>query len=462
MHTERYIRIQKPRISKDRIVLFKLTCSKEIKKYFSSKKLYIKYEKSIKKLDHSILYIPAVSSIITVAWASGANVYVEELDQAYIRSLNEIKPVMRHWYPDFSFYGEINAGNVVSNKFPNDRYGLLFTGGVDSVASYIKHKHRKPDLIKVWGQEVSFDDKKNWKKVQKMLTEFSNRDGVRIHVIRSNIPRIVNKQVLYREFGLDWWPDVCYGIALTGLSAPLTCVTDIGTLYFASGGSEVKDKYPSGSKPAYDNKISWAGVKVVHDNSEVSRQQKIRYFLKDYIKDRLHIFLKVCNDTKLPASNCGRCDKCFRTITELVIEGVDPNKCGFKNVDSKTLDLIKKSFTKKNLFARKWIIERKAELYDRMAEFSFWKSAQEYMPKTMEFSLQWSKEFLEWFRTLDLPEYLRNVQENVRISLPYFLYMAMLTICYRMPESTQNAIKQLLDFMKTRVVQMESKFKTKF
>jgi hypothetical protein len=447
MRADRYIRIKEPKIFEDRIIMFELACSKEVEKYLSSNKLYIEYEKSIGKLDHSVLYIPAVSSIITVAWAVGADVYVEKLDQEYLRSLSEIKPVMRHWYPDFSFSTKIDTENVVANKFCTDRYGLLFTCGVDSVTSYIKHKHKKPDLIKVWGQDVPFDDEKNWKKVQKMLTEFSNRNGAKIHVIRSNIPRITNKQVLHREFGLDWWQNVCHGLVLTGLSAPLTCVRGIGTLYIASGGSKVVDIIPWGSSPLIDNKITWAGVKIVHDDYEASRQQKIRYFLRDYLKDKSHIFLKVCNDTKLPASNCGSCEKCLRTITELVIEGIDPNKCGFKNVDSKTLDFIKKSFIKKSFFAREWIIERRAELYARIADFSFWKDAQDHMPNATENSLQWSKEFLEWFRTFNLPEYLQNVQENVRISLPYFLYMTMLTIRHRMPKSTQNAIKQLLDFL---------------
>jgi hypothetical protein len=447
MRAERYIRIQEPRISKDRKILFELTCSKDVEKYFSSNKLYIEYEKSIGKLDHSVLYIPAVSSVITVAWATGADVYVEKLDQEYLRSLSKIKSVMRRWYPDFSFSTEVDVGNVVSNKFCNDRYGLLFTGGVDSVASYIKHKDKKPDLIKVWGQEVPFDDEKNWKRVQRMLAEFSNKECTKIHVIRSNTPRIGNKQVLYREFGLDWWPDVCHGIVLTGLSAPLTCAMGIGTLYSASGGAGAEYKCPNGSIPLYDNKITWAGVKVVHDNYEVSRQQKIRYFLRDYVKDNSHIFLKVCNNTRLPVSNCGRCEKCLRTITGLVIEGIDPNKCGFKNVDSKTLNFIKKSFIKKSLFARKWIIERRAEMYERIGEFSFWKDAQEHMPNVKENSLQGANEFLEWFRAFNLSEYMQTVQENVRISLPYYLYRAMLNICYRMPESTQNGIKQLLDFL---------------
>jgi hypothetical protein len=447
MRSERYIRILEPRVSEDRKILFELTCSKGIEKYFWSNRLYIEYEKSIERLDHSILYIPAVSSVITVAWAIGAEVYVEKLDQAYLRSLSEIKPVMKRWYPDFSFSTEIDVENLVSNRFCNDRYGLLFTGGVDSVTSYIKHERKKPDLIKVWGQDVPFDDEKNWKKVQKMLTEFSDRNGAKIHVIRTNIPRIANKQVLYREFGLDWWPNVCHGIVLTGLSAPLTCVTGIGTLYVASGGTKVVDKIPWGSSPLIDNKITWAGVKVVHDDYEVSRQQKIRCFLRDYLKDKPHIFLKVCNDSRLPSSNCGRCEKCLRTITELLIEGIDPNKCGFQNIDSKTLDFIKKSFIKKNFFARKWIIERRAELYARIAEFFFWKDAQDHMLNTPENSLQWSKEFLDWFRTFNISEYLQIVQENVRISLPYLFYMVILTICYRMPGSTQNAIKQLLNFL---------------
>ena len=83
-------------------------------------------------VDKSILYIPIVSSIITVAWAVGADIYIKELDKTYLNSLSKIKLVFEKWYPQFSFSTNIYAENFVSNQFNGERYGLLFSGGVDS------------------------------------------------------------------------------------------------------------------------------------------------------------------------------------------------------------------------------------------------------------------------------------------------------------------------------------------
>ncbi|NIQ04578.1 MAG: hypothetical protein GWO20_02255, partial [Candidatus Korarchaeota archaeon] len=170
------------------------------------------------------------SGVIAVAWAIGADVQVETLDQTYLQSLNTIKTPMKQLFPDFSFSTEIEVGDVISNSFSNSRSGLLFTGGVDSVTSYIKHKQERPDLIKVWGAEVPFDDKKTWRKVHKIVTDFSETEGVKLHIIRTNIPRVLKKHVLYRELGLDWWLDVNHGFVLTGSCAPLTCTSGIETL----------------------------------------------------------------------------------------------------------------------------------------------------------------------------------------------------------------------------------------
>ncbi len=192
------------------------------------------------------------------------------------------------------------------------------------------------------------------------------------------------------------------------------------------------------------SRIAWAGVNVVLDNYELSRQQKIRHFLKDYVKGNPSIFLKACN--VLPVSNCGKCEKCFRTIIGLVVEGIDPNKCGFNNVDDRTFDLIKESFNKKTLLGRKWIVEARSDLEDRIAMLFFWKDVQENMPEVIDNDLQGCKEFSEWFRSFDITEYMRNVQETSRIPLRSFFYMLMLRISGRLPKSIQKAIKRFLDF----------------
>jgi len=445
MSSEKFVRIEKLNILNDRTIIFGLSYSRHLKKYFSSDKLYIEYDTSIKQLDTSILYIPAVSSVVTVAWALGAGVYVDALDKTYLNSLKKIESTMKSWHPYFSCSTEINIENLVSNSFHNNEYGLLFTGGLDSVTSYIKHRHRQPRLVKIWGAEVAFEDTKSWKQTRQMLDDFTSREGARINIVRTNAPRITNKLALYRKFGLDWWPHISHSIVLTGSSAPFCCATGIGTLLIASSRRALA--HPWGSHPELDNDISWADVKVDHDSFSLNRLEKIRYFLKDHIGNNDHMILKVCNNTQLPASNCGRCMKCLRTITGLTLEGVNPYRCGFNDVNSKTFSLIRQRFLKKRFFNRK-LAERIGDFYDRIGETYHWKDLQESIPRVIENDLYGSKRFFEWFKSFDTSKYVQNLEKSCSLSVPNLLswlyYECIPTILDHMPKSAQSAIDRLV------------------
>jgi hypothetical protein len=443
--SRQYITIQNPKISSDKRISVDLSCSKGIRKYLLSDKLYVEYDMPISGLTPSILQIPAVSGVITVAWAVGADIYIDELDKTYLEYIRRWQSVVKRWRSNFSGTGTIHTGKVVSNNFVNDGKGLLFTRGVDSIASYIKHNHEKPVLIHVWGTDVRPDDEETWKKMLNRLTDFATIEKVPLHIIRTNIPRAVNMGLLYVRFGLDWWQQVSHAVVLTGLCAPLTCAANIGTLYMAS--STTPDwKYAGGSNPVGLAKMSWGGTHVEYDNYEISRQLKIRYFMKDYIKSHGGIFLKVCNNVQRPESNCGKCGKCLRTITELVLEGIDPNKCGFSNVNGNTFHRIKEEFEKERFFRKKWIVESEGDAIKRIGEAYYWQDMQKHILETIENSPAGSESFLEWFRDFNFQDYLRRTENNIEISLVYFLHMCLLSICYHMPESTQRSVKRFLDF----------------
>jgi len=91
--------------------------------------------------------------------------------------------------------------------------------------------------------------------------------------------------------------------------------------------------------------------------------------------------LRVCLNRKdAPDSlNCNLCDKCFRTIAQLVQSEVDPNKFGFK-VDYSTWDNMKSFYThKKGLF------------YSDL-------NTQSVIPEIIEYDLFGSKDYFEWFK----------------------------------------------------------------
>jgi hypothetical protein len=405
--------------------MFQFSYSKELEKYFLSNKLYVEYDNDIQNVSRSILYIPAVSCLITIAGAMNAGFYVEELDRNFLESLRKIELIMKKCYPNIPFSIKIHIDRILNNSFSNNGYGLLFSGGIDSTVSYIRHRDKKPDLIMVWGLDIPLDEKDFWWKVRDTYENFAIRENVKIRFIKTNMRQCMNEALLSKESsryckGLSWW-EMVYSLPLLGLCAPIT-VERIGTILFAS--SETKEfSRPGGFHPQlFVNRISWADVRVVLDAYEISRQEKIRYFLKNYITDHGNYpHLWVCWKSR-HSLNCGKCEKCSRTITELILEGIDPNKCGF-NINSNFFIFLKSNLSR---FIR-----------DEVNVF-MWKDIQQHIPQVIDHNLYDSKSFFEWFKTFDIQGNLRKRKINDTIKkLPLFY------VYYKLPNEVRTKLKRL-------------------
>ena len=453
----KYIKIEDLSLQKNRIAV-RLSCSKNIQKYLLSNTLYIEYDKNIDGVPNSILQIPAVSGIITLAWITGADVYVKELDAAYLDSLHKIKTVMKDWYPEFPF-SEIYADKIIVNRFNNNGYGLLFSGGIDSLTSYIRHRDKKPNLIHcvVRKEHLNLN--------REHLINFAKQENVTIDVIKTNIYNVIHGLLIYAQFGVDWWPDVGHSIVYTGLCAPLAQKINIGTLLIASSYTQ-EFKYPWGSHPLIDNNISWGGCRVLHDGYELSRQQKIRHVLKNYIAshDGDHVLealdcgssstrqaTAVCGKCELCVS--GRCMKCMRSIAGLSLENVDPNLCGF-NVDLETFDFFKQGFIEGNYLKSIIPIRTKASILGKADELFFLKDIQKNIPETIDHDLYNSKEFFQWFKNFDIAEYKAKIKisESPRMLLATIAFKLYPLYC-RLPLNVQKAslAKKLIEFVYKRI-----------
>jgi len=382
-----YIKISDLRVSNNKLVA-KLDLSKEPRKYFLAEIFFAEYSDTVENIDESILVIPPLSVVITIAWAMGADVYVDKIDKTYLNSLKNIKYIFKKWFPNFSLSGRIHTKNIVSNRFNNKDYALLFSGGLDSRASYITNKDKKPVLISIWGLDIPTNETKFWSKISKKLIDFANHERVNIHFIKTNARELINDGLLSRKYGMEsWWERVCHGVITLSLCAPIT-KEKIGNIIYASS-YEPEFNEPWGSHPILDENLSWADVKIISDLHQLGRQEKIRYILKShpkYLRD-----LRVCwiQHTEY---NCGLCEKCLRTITGLVLEDIDPRKCGFQ-VNNGIFDLIKAFFTKGLI---------------PMTAFGLacWLNIQKLIPSELDDTkLYNSKKFFEFFRKYDLLSY---------------------------------------------------------
>jgi len=434
--SQTYIKISDIKTSDNKLVA-KLDFSEDIRKYFTTDRFVAEYDKNIEDVDESILVIPPLSTVITVAWATGADIYVKNLDKSYLDSLNKLKQTFKKWYPQFSSSGKIRVQNVVFNEFNNEGYALLFSGGVDSLTSYIKNKEKRPTLITIWGIDIPTNEYKFWTNVKNGITDFANREGVPVHFIKTNAGEIVNDGIFTREYGLDkfktdWWTGVSHGLIVTGSCAPST--TDGIERLILSAFTTKDYNVPDATRILLDSDISWGDVKVTYDG-ELSRQEKIKCVLKE---NPLYLqYLRVCYSQYLEY-NCGLCEKCLRTITGLLLEGIDPMNCNF-DVKHDILEFVKNCLNN-------------GLLHFSCSSFHCWEDIQKHIPDTIddtEVSKKYnSKEFFEWFKNFDFSNY-EYYESNPACFLRLYYLLKYKGICY----TSGRAVRGILNYTKSYLKQ---------
>ncbi len=118
----------------------RVTVSKRLEKYLKSFDLFVNYDTDI-HTNTSILNIPLLSTVLPLAWLTGADISVEELDKRYKKAMDALKLEFMAIYPKAPFTTNIMANSLVENKIENtnseERTAQLFSGGVDSTYTLI-------------------------------------------------------------------------------------------------------------------------------------------------------------------------------------------------------------------------------------------------------------------------------------------------------------------------------------
>jgi hypothetical protein len=400
----------------------KIQVSAKIARCFLGDTFVAEYESNIEDVPESILSIPVLAPILTVAWAVGADIYLNEVDETYLAATDGVKAQFQRWYPNMSFSTKIHAKKIVANKFNNTGKSMLFSGGVDSLFSCAQHIDKNPTLIPICGGDIPYDADKFWAKIRNWLSAFATDNGLNITFIKTNMRDPINRRFLEKQFGIaTWWGYISHGLILLSLCAPLT-TKQIGVVRIAS--THTSDfNHPWGSHPLIDNEIAWADVKVLHDGYDFSRQEKIHYIVNkrpDFLK-----YFRVCY-LQLMEYNCGRCEKCLRTIASLLLEGKDPQDCNF-NMSRQTLDLIKRNFSKR-------------EIYLGEDERFMWQDIQNHIPDDVGEGAYGEKEFFEWLRQYDMKNYRSN---KVRMLIYYVTYFSRYKSPSDMARHAHRKIRQI-------------------
>lgn len=228
-----------------------------------------------------------------------------DIDRRLQRGLQTIQDIQVAWVPNLRRI-KVNCPVVEVPSRTASRVGCFFTGGVDSFYTLLKHRTEITDLIFVHGYDVPLDNLPLRRQVSNAITQVAALAGLGVVEIETDVRAFLDPHVRW---------GAAHGAALAAVGHLLS--GQFGKVYIGSSYSYA-DLFPWGSHPLFDPLWSDGAVEFVHDGCEATRVEKIGFIASHELALQ---HLRVCWQNPGGAYNCGRCDKCLRTMISLEVSG---------------------------------------------------------------------------------------------------------------------------------------------
>ncbi|RQG97113.1 hypothetical protein [Natrarchaeobius chitinivorans] len=385
--------------------------SADLERFFSGEPFRTDYDRSIEGVPEGVLVIPVLANVCPLAWANGADVYVDEVDAEFARALEDVKASLLEMY-DFLEGGILYARETIdpdpasgsqvtdgprsidgdAKADPGSDSALLFTGGVDSTCSYVRHREESPTLVSIRGWTItteSADDAK-WDDLRGRVTSFADERGLETAFVESNVLSALDHPMIlahYKRF-VDgaWYSSVGHGLGLLGLCAPMAYARGISNLYVGATHWEGID-LEWGSRPDIDDYVRWAGTRCHHDAYDLTRQERLDVIAEYVESEAPRLELQTCN--RRMDGNCGDCEKCYRTAVGLRLSGLEPTAHGYP-FSPENYDRIRSA-----LEGGEWVLGED--------ERYMWADIRDRVRKTTPESPE-ERAFFEWLLAVDLED----------------------------------------------------------
>lgn len=376
-------------LREDNIVKYLFSVSDGLKRYFTTNTFFIEYEQNISNVPISILTIPFVNCMAGLSWLSGSMLFVDEIDFTYYNSFKQIKLAYSELH-NTHLGGVFVPSVIITNEIKKSSdYLLLFGGGVDCHSSLLRSKLQISGLVNIYGWLKSLEEENNVDSSDKTHTkEVSDRFGIKSYHVRSNFASQFDLSEIDKRYcnniNTSYWYGFLHSMAFLSISTTIAWINDISNLMIASSFTKDRANVHCGSYITTDYEFRFAtSGKTIHDGFELSRQQKVQIIADFQRHTNKPYFFQACSFND---HNCCKCEKCFRTIIELIAEGVEPSDFGFIIEDSQ-----KSHWTK--------IIQSDIALWGVKKESYYYNIAKLRMKEN--YANIKDKEFVDWFLNFD-------------------------------------------------------------
>ena len=301
-------------------------------RFFSGREpFYACYDIDLHGVPESILIIPLIANLAPIAWFAGVELYATEVDSDFASALRDVLAAFGQHYADLWSGEPIRAAKLVDNRIDAKQSALLFSGGLDSFESLIRHLDERPYLLSVLGADIEISDAQRWHEFTQFNAEQPMVAEAHRLSIESNLRDFYGSDVDLMV-GIGWWGMVQHGMGLLGVCAPLSYRCGFNRLLIASSNTNEVD-FGWGSQPGLDEKVRWAGLSVIHDGYHLRRTEKVANVVRFAQTNGERVKLRVCYSEHREGYNCSRCAKCQRTMLAFLLENADPEEFGFELPD---------------------------------------------------------------------------------------------------------------------------------
>jgi hypothetical protein len=255
---------------------------------------------------------PFAAALLLPAMKQGQDLIIKgSISRQLYEGMQQIMKEVLQW--DIGLQAiRIRADALVEDTQRPSKAGSFFSGGVDSFYTYLKHRedHAKTDrvssLILVNGFDINLRETDLWDITYKNIAAIASAEQIELLTVTTNLHELL-------EPILDW--GFTHGGCLAAVGLMLR--NEFHKIYIPSTHSEA-EQVAWGSNLALDKHWATESITFEHDGSETTRVNKV---ISQIAKAPVALkYLRVCCVPGV-TYNCGKCDKCLRTMVNLYIAG---------------------------------------------------------------------------------------------------------------------------------------------
>jgi hypothetical protein len=230
----------------------------------------------------------------------------------FLSATGTIQDILHKWYPEFQKVA-VEADPKIPEVVGHQKdVGAFFSGGVDSFYTLLKHQEEITKIIFVHGFDIWLDDYAFRKRVSRELQEIAVELHKPLIEVETNLREFLDRYI-------DWGQH-SHGSALASVALLLS--SQFKKIYIPSTRS-YDNLHAWGSHVLLDPLWSTGQLEIKHDGCEASRNEKVASTAQN---DTVLKSLRVCYENLHVQDNyehwgdtynCGRCEKCLRTMISL-------------------------------------------------------------------------------------------------------------------------------------------------